>query len=171
MRLVLKEILINLGGWKKKKASKKKGYTLIEVIVAIAISIIAMTIGTTLIITTYKAYINITEENIKADSIDNALLTIDRLLTGYMIMNIEPNIYNNEIKIIYLIDHKETIIKSKIVKYNNSKLLVETYSGSGGKAGVNTILKDVKDFDVIKKENLYYYKITLNTGDEIIQCI
>lgn len=164
-RLVLKGRLINLGGWN----SKGKAYTLIEVIVSIAISIIVMIIGSTLVITTYKTYIDVIEDNIIVDSVDNTLLTIDRLLTGYMIVDIIPNSENNEIRINYLIDHKKTDVKSKIIKYRYPKLSVETQSG--GRAGTNTILNGVKEFDIIQKEKLYYYKITLITGEEIINCI
>lgn len=166
---MLKGFLINHGGWSNIKCNKKRGYTLIEVIVAILISTIVMTIGTTLIITTYKTYINIMADNIQADSVDNALLTIDRLLTGYMIVDIIPNTERNEIKTNYLIEHEEEAKKSKIIKYKNSKLVVETQNG--GRSVTNTILKGVKSFDVISKENLYYYKITLITGEEIIHCI
>lgn len=171
MKLALKEILINLGGWSSKKYKKKKGYTLIEVIVSIAISIIVMTIGTTLIIRTYRSYVNIVEENIRADSVDNALLTIDRLLTGYMITSIIPDSVNDEIKINYLIEHGKVGIKSKTIKLYQSKLRVETYRVGMSKSGNNTVLNGVKSFDVIKKKNMYYYKITLDRGGEIIHCI
>lgn len=171
MRLALKEILINLGGWSSKKYNKEKGYTLIEVIVSIAISTIFMIIGTTLIINSYRSYVNIVEENIRADALDNALLTIDRLLTGYMIMSIVPNSVNDEIKINYLIEHGKVGIKSKTIKRYQSKLRVETYRAGMSKSGNNTVLNDIKSFDVIQKKNIYYYKITLDTGEEIIHCI
>lgn len=170
---MLKENLISRGGWNRKIDKRVKGYTLIETVAVIAISTIVMAIGFTLIISTYKSYANMIEESMRTDEIDNALLTIDRLLTGNMITEINPNIEKKEIEVNYLRDHEKTLVKTKLIRYQGEKLVVETHNkGQPNSLLVrNTILKDVKAFTIIKKEKLYYYKITIKTGEEIIQCI
>ena len=171
---MLKENSISLGGWNRKIDKRVKGYTLIETIAVISISTIVMAIGFTLIISTYKNYANIIEESTRIDEIDNALLSIDRLLTGNMITEINPNIVKNEIEVNYLRDHEKTLVKTKLIRHQGEKLVVETHNKGQPDNSLlvrNTILKDVKAFTIIQKEKLYYYKITLKTGDEIIQCI
>lgn len=162
----MRENLINLGGW----SNKKKGYTLIEMIVVIAISAIAMGIGITLIMNSYKNYMNIRKETIKADELDNVLLTIDRLLTENMIKSINYNTTSNEIKIDYLIEHGKDSIKSKVIRRDVETLIVESLDGIEVK-NKRVILKKVEKFEVISKQKLYYYKITLKNGEDIIRCI
>lgn len=165
----MKESLISHGGCNLKINSKKKGYTLIEVVAVIGMSTIAMVIGITIIINIYNSYINIKRDVMSADEIDNALLNIDRLLTGYMITEINPSSKDGKIEIKYLMDNQKTDIKSKIIRYQVGNLIVETRSKDG--VNVMPILRGVKNFSIIKKENIYYYKITLKTGEEIINCI
>lgn len=169
----MKENLISHGGCNLKINNKKKGYTLLEVVAVIGMSTIAMIIGITIIINIYKNYINIKKDIMRADQIDNALLNIDRLLTGYMITEIKPSSKDSEIEVKYLMKHKETSIKSKIIKVQRGNLVVETYNKEESMSALNTmpILKEVKNFSIIQKENIYYYKITLKTGEEIINCI
>ena len=171
---MLKENSISLGGWNRKIDKRVKGYTLIETIAVISISTIVMAIGITLIISTYKNYANIIEESTRIDEIDNALLSIDRLLTGNMITEINPDIVKNEIEVNYLRDHEKTLVKTKLIRRQGERLVVETHNKGQPDNSLlvrNTILKNVKAFTIIQKEKLYYYKITLKTGDEIIQCI
>ncbi|MGL5352238.1 MAG: PulJ/GspJ family protein [Clostridium sp.] len=170
----MKEFLTNCNGCILKKNKVKKGYTLIEVIAAIAISTIVLTMGFTLIISTYKAYVDIINKSIRQDEIDNALLSIDRMVTGNMIIDINFNIVKKEIVINYLIDKDKNLINTKIIKRNNEKLSIETHNllqPAPTLKATNNILDKVSNFEIIKKGNIYYYKIILKSGDVIIQCI
>lgn len=173
----MKDLSISLGGWSIKN-NKKRAYTLIELIAVISISAIIMAIGLTLIISSYKNYITLKEKAILADKVDSSLISIDRLLTGYMIMEIRANsdnntndhIDDNKITINYLIKHNEINTKQKVIKRKSENLIVETYI-DGQYKNTMTILKKVKDFIIIRKENLYYYRIVFKNGEEIIRCI
>ena len=171
---MLREFSINPGGWIPKRFIKNKGYTLIEVVSVIAISIIVMSIGFTLLISTYKYYSNSIEDAVREDEVDNALINIDRLITRDMITEINVRDIDKEIEVVYSkIYGSDTLLNTKVIKYENGKLVVKTYDGLRRSflLATNTILKDVREFNIIKKENIYYYKIILKTGDEIIQCI
>lgn len=165
--------LTNLGGCTLNKFNKSRGYTLIEIVAGIAISTIAMMIGITLIFNSYKNYIEIRKEIVRADQIDNAILNIDRLLNGYMIKEIRPNSEGNKIEIDYLMEDGKISVKGKVINRNGANLMVETHNRENTKSLLNSmsILRDIKDFNVIKKGKLYYYKIKLKTGKEIINCI
>lgn len=172
----MKGILIKWNGCILKVCSRAKGYTLIEIIAAIAISTIVLTMGCTLIITSYKTYINMVNKSIRQDEIDNALLSIDRMVTGDMMKDINFNVTSNEIIINYFRDINLNLINTKIIKRNSEKLSIETHNLSQAPPqstllARNTILDKVSNFEIIKKGNLYYYKLTLNTGEVIIQCI
>lgn len=162
----MKEILINHGGW----SHKRRGYTLIELISVISISTIVMFIGVTLIISSYKNYINIKESAIKEDEIDNVLLTIDRLLTENMIKKIDNDITNNKIEITYLIEYGKEDEKKKVIRKDAETLVVESMESLNIK-NTRVILEKVNEFIIIKKGNLYYYKIMLKDGRDIIRCM
>lgn len=170
---MLKENLINHGGWNKRKSKKIYGYTLIETIAVIGITIIVMSIGATLISSTYSTYIKILRDRIREDEIDNALVNIDRLLSSYMIKEVIANDSSDEIEVNYLLDHNKDIVKTKLIKKEVDKLVVKTLYKSDPKPlkGTNIILKNIQNFKVVKKGELFYYNITLESGEEIIQCI
>ena len=169
----MKEDLISHGGCNLKIYNKKRGYTLIEIVAVMGMSAIVMVIGSTLIVSSYKNYVIVKKESIRADEVDNGLLSIDRLLTNYMIKEITPSVREKKIEINYLEQHGTTFSKLKIIKWKDDNLIVETRSGGTESSLLNSmpILRDVKGFNIIKKENIYYYKITLKTGEEIINCI
>lgn len=170
VKFLLKGFLINHGGC---KVNKKRGYTLIELVAVMAISTIAIAIGLTLTITAYRNYLNIVNKSIRDNEVNNGLLTIERLLTGYMIAEVRVNDENNTIEIDYLGSHGETKINTKKIKANTKQIFVETYKYINPTEPANKmpILMGISNFEIIKKKNLYYYKITLETGEEIIQCI
>lgn len=173
MNFQLKEHLINPGGCMMKKYNRKRGYTLIELVAVMAISAIVISIGLTLTINAYKVYFKTINESIREDEIDNALLSIDRLLTTYRIEEIKADVAKKEIEIKDIIAHGETPFNRKIIRCYDSKLVLETHDKISGSSLTNRmpILRDIRDFEIIQKKNLYYYKITLKTGEEIINCI
>lgn len=168
----MKENLLNLTGWKYKK--KKSGFTLLELNISMIIQLIVLTLAINTSILIIKNYSILINNSKVEDPFDDAVLNIERLLTANMIGSIdikEDDMNNNgEIVINYRIDNNKTDIKKKKIFFNASKkkIILETYKNNL-KLGVNTIMTDVSDFKIIKKNNIYYLKITkINAGERII---
>lgn len=176
----MKESLLNLIGWKrsksKKSSNKKRGFTLIELILVMFIQLILLSLFFKVVLTSYKSYTALLEGSISQDSFDDSLLNIDRLLKTQMVKEIEvqdTNLTSNSmIKIKYKIDHNKDEIKEKRIYLDNvnKKVVLETYINNE-KKGVNIIMRKVSDFTIIKKEKIYYLKIKSMDGDERIICI
>ena len=148
---------------------RKSGYTLIEVIIVLAIVLLLGGITITLSYETIGNYFINVDGCYSEDKFDNALLNIDTLCNSNGIISIEENkvftdkltkdIKSNNIVITFK-DIKENI-KIKIIYLQNDKLMVRTLNYDGGilTVGNNTILDKVDDFQVKRKKNLIYYYI------------
>ena len=140
------------------------------------IQLIVLTLAFNIAIITFKNYSLLLNNSKYQDSFDDAILNIERFLKGYMIEGIEvkeDSLSNKgEILIIYKIDNNKADIKKKkiFLDENKRKIVLETYKNNF-RIGVNTIMTDVSDFKVIKKNNIYYLKITNLNKDERIICI
>lgn len=140
------------------------------------IELIVLTLAFNIGIITFKNYSLLLNNSKYQDSFDDAVLNIERFLKGYMIEGIEvkeDSLSNKgEILIIYKIDNNKADIKKKkiFLDENKRKIVLETYKNNF-RIGVNTIMTDVSDFKVIKKNNIYYLKITNLNKDERIICI
>lgn len=140
------------------------------------IQLIVLTLAFNIAIITFKNYSLLLNYSKYQDSFDDAVLNIERFLKGYMIEGIEvkeDSLSNKgEILIIYKIDNNKADIKKKkiFLDENKRKIVLETYKNNF-RIGVNTIMTDVSDFKVIKKNNIYYLKITNLNKDERIICI
>ena len=140
------------------------------------IQLIVLTLAFNIAIITFKNYSLLLNNSKLQDSFDDAVLNIERFLKGYMIEGIEvkeDSLSNKgEILITYKIDNNKNDTKKKKIFFdeNKRKIVLETYK-SNFRIGVNTIMTDVSDFKVIKKNNVYYLKITNLNQDERIICI
>ena len=140
------------------------------------IQLIVLTLAFNIGIITFKNYSLLLNNSKYQDSFDDAILNIERFLKGYMIEGIEvkeDSLSNKgEILIIYKIDNNKADTKKKkiFLDENKRKIVLETYKNNF-RIGVNTIMTDVSDFKVIKKNNIYYLKITNLNKDERIICI
>lgn len=170
----MKGNLLNLTGWKFNK--KKRGFTLLELNISMLIQLIVLTLAINtfvLIIKNYSVLLNNTKIE---DPFDDAIINIERLLTGSMIeaINIkEDNVNSNgTIEINYRIDNNEVAIKKKKIyfDFNKKKIILETYKNNF-KIGTNVIMIDVYDFKIIKKNKIYYLKITNKNNDMRIICL
>lgn len=168
----MKENLLKQIGFK----DKKRGFTLIELIIALAIGLIVLGVSYQMLFTSYKNYRLSDEKSIRYDSFDDGLLTIDRVLKGKMIEKIEifdnESGISNEIKVSYREKHSENRVYQKIIKLDDSKnkIILETYKDDS-RSGVNVIMRDVSKFTIIKKDKLYYLIIENLKGEERIQCL
>ncbi|MGL5085218.1 MAG: hypothetical protein ACRC68_05800, partial [Clostridium sp.] len=67
-----------------------------------------------------------------------------------------------------------SLVNTKIIKRNSEKLSIETHNLAQPAPTLiarNTIIDKVNNFEIIRKGNIYYYKLTLKTGEVLIQCI
>lgn len=167
----MKGNLLNLTGWRYKK--KKSGFTLIELNVSMLIQLIVITLAINISIVTIKNYFVLVNNSKIQDPFDDAILNIERLLTASMIDSIEikedSEDTRGEIVINYKIDNNKSDLKKKriFLDINKNKVVLETYKDNF-RIGVNTIMTDVSNFKIIKKNNIYYLKITNINEDERI---
>lgn len=160
---------------------RKGGYTLIEVIVVLAIVLLLGGITITLSYETIGNYFINIDRCYSEDKFDNALLNIDVLCNSNGIISIEENkvfidkitkdIKSNNIVITFK-DIKENI-NIKIIYLQNEKLMVRTLNYDGGilTVGNNIILDKVDDFQVKRKKNLIYYYIENKENKTRGRCI
>lgn len=152
---------------------KKKGITLIELIISISIDLVILSICFSILTVNYKNFKFLINDNRVNSSIDDAILNINMFLKTKMIENIEFNDTDNTIIVSYREKHSKETIKSKKIflnKYN--KIAIKTldeFNKDDNKD--NPILIDVESFDVIKKDKIYYLKIKMINGDQRIICL
>lgn len=167
----MKGNLLNPTGWIYKK--KKSGFTLIELNISILIQLIVITLAINISIITIKNYYMLVNNSKIQEPFDDAILNIERLLTASMIESIEikedGRDVRGEIVINYKIDNNKPDLKKKriFLDINKKKIILETYKNNF-RVGVNTIMIDVSNFKIIKKNNIYYLKITNINADERI---
>lgn len=161
------------------KCLKRRGFTLIEIIVSIACTLIIGGLCITLILSSIKEYNEVTNKIIYMNKLDNCLLNIDVLCNSNGIKDIryEP-IYGNGIRgdsivITYYENYKEEYIKDKVIYLLNDKIMVKTLEGKNrlDETGNNVLIDNITSFKVYMKENLIYFYIKTKLGDEITRCI
>ncbi|MBS5948807.1 MAG: prepilin-type N-terminal cleavage/methylation domain-containing protein [Clostridium sp.] len=159
--------MLNHIGWRK----TKKAMTLIEVMISLFIHLIVLTIAFNTIKVAYTNYNKLIESMKYYNDFDDALLNLDRLLKTDMITSIDvvDNPIADEIIIKYKINHFKEDIVEKNIKLSNDKIVIITNGYLGN--GTNVLMRNVSNFQVYKKENISYLKITNKKGEERIICI
>lgn len=171
----MKGNLLNPIGWKFNK--KKRGFTLLELNISMLIQLIVLTLAINSFLLIIKNYSVLINNSKIQDPFDDAILNIERLMTGYMIdsIDIKEDRLNNsgEIQINYRIDNNEAGIKKKRIFFDSSKkkIVLETYNKNDFKVGTNIIMLKVSNFKISKKDKVYYLKITNISNDKRIICL
>ena len=147
----------------------KEGYTLIEVIIVLAIVLLLGGVTITLSYETIGDYFININRCYSEDKFDNALLNIDTICNSNGIISIDENKafidkLTNDIKsnnIVVTFKDINEKVKVKIIYLKNEKLMVRTLNYDEDKISVgdNIILDKVKSFQVKRKKNLVYYYI------------
>ena len=147
----------------------KEGYTLIEVIIVLAIVLLLGGVTITLSYETIGDYFININRCYSEDKFDNALLNIDTICNSNGIISIDENKafidkLTNDIKsnnIVVTFKDINEKVKVKIIYLKNEKLMVRTLNYDEDKVSVgdNIILDKVKSFQVKRKKNLVYYYI------------
>lgn len=171
----MKENLLNLIGWRKYKNKRNKGYTLVEVVICICISSIVLSVGMSIIIKNLNIFKDSINVNIRNDNLDDAMITIDRILKENMIKEIniqEGNLENGKIEVVSLEKfNTEKTIKKTIMLDNIERKIVLITSKNNINLSTNIVLRNVSEFNIIKKENISYIYIGLLNGERRIQCL
>ena len=147
----------------------KKGFTLIEMIIYLAVSLLIILIISDIFIISYKSF----NKNIKKDSyinsIENGIIAIkDMSMDSRVIFKEKDNntlLLYQKFRDFYWVQSIYKKNKQLIVEYS------ERYDNGAYKIKAEqTIIKNINDFYVYEKENLLYIKI-VKEGEEYITCI
>ena len=148
---------------------KKKGFTLLEVLVNISISTVVILIATNVLIDTVNIYYNNLNRNVEINSIVEGFISIDSIAKDDDMKEIM--FLDDSVKFYY--KNSEGQMIKELIKDNND--LIIRYYKMGGKVYYpygphNDIITNIEEFKVIKKEKLIY--INVKKGGEIYtKCI
>lgn len=149
--------------------NNKKGFTLIEMIIYLAVSLLIILILSDIFIISYKSF----NKNIKKDSyinsIENGIIAIKDMSMDSRVIFKEKN--NNSL-VLYQ-KFKDFYCVQSIYKKNNQLIVEYSERYDNGNYEIKaeqTIIKNINDFYVYEKENLLYIKI-IKKGKEYIICI
>jgi prepilin-type N-terminal cleavage/methylation domain-containing protein len=140
----------------------KKGFTIIEVIIAIGAAGIIATVLVSMLLTYNSSYIKKSKEHRDYFYSMEALMFIQNEVKNAMSVSAE----NNIIELNYL----DTNIK-KIIKLNSHDNIAIIYMENNAVEASNNIVADIGCFEVQQKNNLLYISITRKNGEKYEKCI
>lgn len=149
--------------------NNKKGFTLIEMIIYLAVSLIIILILSDIFIISYKSFNKNINKDSCINSIENGIITIKDMSMDSRVIYKEKD--NNSL---VLCQKFKDFYWVQLIYKKNNQLIVEyseKYNNGDCKIkGKQTIIKNIDNFYVYKKENLLYIKI-IKEGEEYITCI
>ena len=150
-------------------SKRKEGYTLIEVIIVLAIILLLGGVTKTLSYETIGDYFINIDRCYSNDKFDNALLYMDTLCNSNGIISIVENkvftdkltsdIKSDNIVVTFKDINEEVTVKIIYLRDKNLKVRTLNYKGDNVSVGDNTLLDKVNSFQVKRKKNLVYYYI------------
>lgn len=160
------KLQIRQNGW---MLTKKKGISLLEILVYLSLSVVVILLTTSLYIKVQKNYYDNITENKNLNSIAEGLITIETMVKDEDVYKIEST--NSNLKL-YLISEGQSMIKE--IKINNDRLMVyyyklyyESYYLYGSP---NVLIINIKEFYINKKGNLIYLNLKIN-NENYTKCI
>lgn len=139
----------------------KKGFSLIETVVALAIASIITAMVSNFYLKYSKSYNINTVSNRNYFYCNEALMFIENEIRNSKSAAVNNNIL--EVK------YPDGIVK-KYIKYNGAGSLVIVHTESGTTKAVNNILNNVSGFSVFQKYNTIYVEIIIKGGDRYERC-
>lgn len=139
----------------------KKGFTLLELIAALGMSSIIVTILISMILKYNMNFKNETVEFKNYFYVSEAYLFIEHEFD----MSKDAKVYENKIELIY----KDEITK-KIIELNEKGNIVIIDMDKNNKRSVNNILTNIKEFSVVQNKNTIYMSIMGNDGEKYEKC-
>lgn len=157
--------LIKAGGCMKKY---KNGFSIIESLIYIFMTIIILSGGLSLTVIMYKSYLKNAEVVKECNDIQNFYIYFENIISERNIDKVKCS--DKEIKFSKFIDNK---VKNKSIVYkpDDKAIVVRTYNEYGGFLNENKMLGNVSDMVVKRKDNLIYLIIYDRDGREFISCI
>lgn len=154
-----------------KSKNCKKAFTLIELMISLGIFTIITTISFNIIVSAIKEYTLYITKSTELNNLDNCLINIDNIFRNNYITDI--NIKSNEVEVVSKLAHSSKSTKKKIIyiKDNNLKVKTLVNDESDIDVGNNILLKNVKEFNVFKKDKLIYFEIITISKERRIRCI
>ena len=151
--------------------NRKLGFTLIEIIISLGILTIIMPISFNIITSAIKEYSLFINKNTELNDLDNCLINIDNILRSDYITSIKTE--EDSIEIDTKLVHDGKTIKKKMIYIKDSNLMVKTIVNDSldTSVGNNILLKNVRDFNVLKKGELIYFEIITKGEEKRIRCI
>lgn len=146
----------------------KKGFSIIESLLYIFMTIIILSEGLNLTIIMYKGYLDNAEVVKEYNDIQNFYVSLQNIIGERNINSVTCS--DKEIKFSKYIDN-EVKNKSIVYKPYNKSIVVRTYDEWGRFLNENKMLGNVSNMSVKKKDNLIYLIICDNYGKEFISCI
>ena len=147
------------------KFKQRKGFTIIESIIYIFLSVIILAEGINIFIPMYKNYEEIKENSIRCNEYTNFYINLNNLISEGSV----DEIVTGEDYITLCKSSYEKNLKKTIRVYD--KKIVVVYSKGDEILTYNNMLFNVKGMEVNKKKKLIYVKIYDENGDEFICCI
>lgn len=143
-----------------------KGYTIVELIVAIAISTIILSIASFQFVRDFNSYISEIEANKENQYLDEGLLIIKHFVCDN---SIQLEVDNNKI----IIENTNKEIEEIHLDKQNSKVEIDYYDSNEKNfiEATNVIATDIINFTVEEKKNTLYVNMTNNKGRCVYECI
>lgn len=139
----------------------KKGFTLLELLIALAIASIVIALASNLYLKYNSLYMQNSKYNRDYFYSTEALMFIEDQIRNSKSVSINNNII--EVK------YPDGIVK-KYIKYNGSGSLIIVHTENDITLAVNNILTNVNNFTVIQKNSAIYVSITINGGEKYERC-
>lgn len=140
---------------------KKKGFTLMELVVVMSLAFLMLGVVGSIFTSYVKGYKNSLLQNNGFNYLNSAIVMIDS----------EVNQYASEVKtegnIINIVCYKGN--SPKHIKSINGNIIVSTNVGND--YYTNIVMRDVKDFIAIKTGRIIYIKIVWHNGQSIERCL
>jgi prepilin-type N-terminal cleavage/methylation domain-containing protein len=140
----------------------KKGFTIIELIIAIGAAGVIATVMVSMLLTYNSSYIKKSKEHRDYFYSMEALLFIQNEVQSAKGVSVD----NNIIELYYL----DGTIK-KIIKLNNHDNIAITHMKNNAVEASNNIVTVISCFEVQQKNNLIYISITRKNGGKYEKCI
>lgn len=149
----------------------KKGFTLIELVIALALASVILAISSRFIITSIKLYKSEAAYSRNMFYLNEAAMYIESQLQNDTKV-VEVN--NNRLIIHKYDDNRRGVIvqrRKEIFLNTFEKLVVLDYEDNIDKGSPNNIITKIRSFTCSKEGNLIYISIESKNGDKIERCI
>lgn len=152
------------------KFNKKRGFTMIEAIVYIAIYTIISALGLIILLNTRNIYYNTMDKRLASNSVNEAFITIDNVCKDSTEVSIDKN--SNTVSFKKKVNQTDFLLK--ILQVENQSVIIKYYTASSGNTlfydTKNEIIADIDSFNVLQKGKLIYIKVS-KRGREFIMCL